>query len=182
MNMKKLALGIFFFSFIFQSCEDKNNEKIQEEVSTLNEDTGHSFNETQTNNEVETTQLQSITLEEVENKYPMSTATEGLNISFSKNGFDNNDFIVLNYAGMAYVKINNQIISLKEASFKNKKAGFIEIFKNNKFKLVINATNVVAIRNAPIEGLSKIEGSINLYDSEGNDLQNISSFYSEGFY
>ena len=182
MNMKKLALGIFFFSFIFQSCEDNNNEKIQTEVSTLNENTGHSFNETQTNNEVETTQLQSITLEEVENKYPMSTATEGLNISFSKNGFDNNDFIVLNYAGMAYVKINNQIISLKEASFKNKNAGFVEIFNNNKYKIIINATNVGEVRNAQIEGLSKIEGNIKLFDSKGNQLQNISSFYSEGFF
>lgn len=180
--MRKLALGILFFSIIFQSCENNKNEKTQTEVATSNENVENSLTENQKINEVEPEPLQSITIEEVEHKYPMSTATEGLNISLSKNGFDNNGFVVFNYGGKAYVKINNQITSLKEASFKNKKAGFIEIFKNNKFKLVINATNVVAIRNAPIEGLSKIEGNIKLFDSEGNELQNISSFYSEGFY
>lgn len=132
MNIKKLALIILFFSVIFQSCENNTNEKMQTEVAPSNENTDPSLNETQTINEVEPEQLQSITLEEVENKYPMSTATEGLNISTSKNGFYNNDFIVLNYGGMAYVKINNQIISLKEASFKNQKVGFNEVFKNNK--------------------------------------------------
>ena len=80
------------------------------------------------------------------------------------------------------MKINNEIVSLEEATFKKQKVGFMEVFKNNKYKLVLNATNVKEVSNAPIEGLSKIEGSINLYDSEGNDLQNISSFYSEGFY
>jgi hypothetical protein len=46
---------------------------------------------------------------------------------------------------------------------------------------VIDASNVQVVKNAPIEGLSKIEGNITLFNSEGNELQNIDSFYSEGF-
>jgi hypothetical protein len=178
--MKKLALGILFFSFIFQSCEDNNNEKIQTEVTASNGNVEDTLDEKQEIKARESVQLQSITLEEVENKYPMSTATEGLNISFSKNGFYNNDFIVLNYGGKAYLKINNQVISLKEASFKNQKVGFNEVFKNNKYKLVIDATNVNEIKNAGIEGWVSIQGNITLFDADGNTLQNISTFYAEG--
>jgi len=178
--MKKLALGILFFSFIFQSCEDNNNEKMQTEVTASNGNVEDSLVEKQEIKAQESVQLQSITLEEVENKYPMSTATEGLNISTSKNGFYNNDFIVFIYGGKAYLKINNQIISLKEASFKNQKVGFNEVFKNNKYKLVINATNVNEIKNAEIEGWVSIQGNITLFDADGNTLQNISTFYAEG--
>lgn len=178
--MKKIALGIFFFSFIFQSCENNTNEKIQTEVTASNENAETILDEKQEIKEQETVQLQSITLEEVENKYPMSTATEGLNISFSKNGFYNNDFIVLNYGGKAFFKVNNQIISLKEASFKNQKVGFNQVFKNNKFKLFINATNVNEVKNAEMEGWVSVQGNITLFDADGNTLQNISTFYAEG--
>jgi hypothetical protein len=182
MNIKKLALGIIFFSFIFQSCENNTYEKIQTNVTTPNEIVEPSLNETQTASVPEPDLIQPITLEETDKKFPFATATEGLNISVNKNEYDKNEFIAFIYGGKTYLKINNEIVSLEEATFKKQKVGFMEVFKNNKYKLVLNATNVKEVSNAPIEGLSKIEGSINLYDSEGNDLQNISSFYSEGFY
>lgn len=178
--MKKLALGIFFFSFIFQSCENNKNEKMQTEATTSYESTEPILDEEKESRKQEYIQLQSITLEEVENKYPFSTATEGLNISFSKNGFDSNDFIVFNYGGKAFFKVNNQIIALKEASFKNQKVGFNQVFKNNKFKLFINATNVNEVKNAEMEGWVSVQGNIALFDADGNTLQNISTFYAEG--
>jgi hypothetical protein len=182
--MKKLVFGIIMFSFIFQSCENNTNDKVHANVTTPNENVNPSLNESETASvpEPEQALIQPITDEETDKKFPFATATEGLNISVNKNGYDKNEFIVLNYAGKAYLKINNEIISLKEASFKNQKVGFIEVFKNNKYKLVINATNVNEIRNAPIEGLSNIEGNITLFDAEGNTLQNIPTFYAEGFY
>jgi hypothetical protein len=124
--------------------------------------------------------LQSLKSTEIPHKYDLAMATEGMQIGRSKKLHSQEIFICYNYSGLAFVKINNKVNVLTSASFKENINGYVEVFSNSNFKLIIRCLKVEDASNSGPAGWSYFSGNIELYDKIGNRLELVQGYFGEG--